>query len=83
MTTIHFPAVPRRVRDVLAGARDTVLTEARRVGDAARRTFDRVGAAVESYAEAKIKRKVKPPILVALVAAGVALVVALIVAFRK
>lgn len=83
MTTTHVPVISRRVRDLLAGAHDTVLGEARRVGAGARRTLDRVGAAVESYAEAKIARKVKPPILVALLAAGVALVVALIAAFRK
>ena len=78
-----FPATVTEVRRALTGAYDTVRAHARKLGDTARRTFDRVGAAAESYVGEKIKRKVKPPIVAALALAGVALVVALAVAFRK
>jgi hypothetical protein len=84
MTTSHpFPATIADVRRALNGAYDTVRTHARRVGTMATRTFDRVGAAAESYVGEKVKRRVKPPIVVALVAAGVALIVAIVAVLRK
>lgn len=84
MSTPHpFPATVSEARRILASAYDTVRTHVHRVGDTARRTFDRVGTAAESYVGTKIKRRVKPPIVAALAAAGVALAIALIAVFRK
>jgi len=78
-----FPATVHQAQRALTDAYDVVRAHVRRVGDAAGRTFDRIGTAAEAYVGAKIERRVKPPIVAALVLAGVALAVAVVAVFRK
>lgn len=72
-----------QARQILAGAYDTIRGHVRRVGATADGVLGRLGARVETYVGAKIRRRVKPPILAAILVAGIALAIAAIALTRK